>query len=162
MRHDQPYVFAQEVGRARTLRLNAYRLSVEWSRLEPNGVWDDSVLTGTYVPILRALRAAGMEPVLTLHHLTNPLWVLTPPQDRMGVVGALPGSMKEDQQFRASLGGWEKPQTVDAYVAFVGRLVQRLVQVMGSDAPRWWVTLNEPIGSIVGTRYIAGICRLIL
>ena len=75
----------------------------------------------------------------------------------MGVVGALPGSMKEDQRFRASLGGWEKPQTVDAYVAFVGRLVQRLVQVMGSDAPRWWVTLNEPIGSIVGTGYIAGI-----
>ena len=28
---------------------------------------------------------------------------------------------------------------------------------MGAEAPRWWITLNEPIGSMIGAGYIAGI-----
>lgn len=154
LRHDDPFAFRQEIERARALRLNAYRLSLEWSRLEPaRGVYRDDILTSLYIPVLRQMRATGIEPVLTLHHITNPRWVLTPPETRGQFATS---SMVEDARFWASLKGWESVETVDAFVAFVDHVVERIVAEMGVDAPRWWITLNEPIGSMVGASYLAG------
>src|SRR5262249_62197960 len=63
----------------RALGMNAYRFSVEWSRIEPNpGDLRTDVLENYYVQVVREIRARNMEPVLTLHHMTLPRWVLTP------------------------------------------------------------------------------------
>src|SRR5215467_11749729 len=64
----------QDFDLAKSLGVNALRLSVEWSRIEPSpGQWDHEAL-GRYRAILKALRDRGIRPFVTLHHFTNPLW----------------------------------------------------------------------------------------
>jgi len=59
---------------AQQLGVNALRLSVEWSRIEPReGQWD-GVAIRRYQDILASLRRRGIRPFVTLHHFTNPIW----------------------------------------------------------------------------------------
>lgn len=67
--------FLEDFDRAATMRNNAQRISIEWSRVEPSpGVFDEDAL-GRYREMLVALRERGMLPMVTLHHFTNPMWV---------------------------------------------------------------------------------------
>jgi beta-glucosidase len=62
---------------ARNMGVNALRLSVEWSRIEPEeGKWDIDALE-RYRALLEGLRARGIRPVVCLHHFTNPCWFET-------------------------------------------------------------------------------------
>ncbi|MGH2437034.1 MAG: glycoside hydrolase family 1 protein [bacterium] len=98
------------------LHQNAHRLSVEWSRIEPvPGQWDQSALD-RYRQMLRALRERGIEPMVTLHHFTNPLWF-------------------------AARGGWEQ----DDAVALFGRYVGQVCSALG-EFTSLWCTINEPMG----------------
>src|SRR5215467_4552132 len=77
--HANLNVLKDDLDRCRALGMNAYRFSVEWSRIEPNpGDLRTDVLENYYVQVVREIRARHMEPVLTLHHMTLPRWVLTP------------------------------------------------------------------------------------
>jgi beta-glucosidase len=63
------------------LGANAYRFSIEWSRLEPEeGRWDDAA-ADRYRAMISALRERGIASMVTLFHFTLPLWVA----DRGGV-----------------------------------------------------------------------------
>ncbi len=54
---------------------NAHRLSVEWSRLEPEpGRFDDAAFD-RYRGILEAMGRLGLTAMVTLHHFTLPRWV---------------------------------------------------------------------------------------
>ena len=54
--------------------MNAYSFSVEWSIIEPeHGVYDEAALDH-YEQLCKALKEAGIKPVVTLHHYTNPTW----------------------------------------------------------------------------------------
>lgn len=65
----------QALDRAASLGCNAFRLSVEWARLEPEeGDFDDSALD-RYAGILSMCEERGMAPVVTLHHFTHPWWL---------------------------------------------------------------------------------------
>src|SRR5215467_3255721 len=94
--------------------LNAYRLSVEWARIEPFPGRFDQVALDTYRAQLEALRHAGIEPIVTLHHFTNPRWL-------------------------AERGGWANPDVVPRFVEYAGRVAEQT-----HDLVRWWVTINEP------------------
>jgi beta-glucosidase len=142
-----------DLDRAVALGANAYRFSVEWSRLEPaEGTFREDVLEGYYLQVLEELRVRGLEPVLTLQHLSLPAWVLTPPARGMWV-GPLPLASGRDPAFRRSLRGWESEATVEAFIAFVNRVVPRLKE----GGVRHWVTVNEPTASVVGLGYVAGV-----
>ncbi len=53
---------------------NAYRFSLEWSRIEvEDGVFNLKNLL-RYRRFVDALQRAGITPILTLHHFTNPVW----------------------------------------------------------------------------------------
>jgi beta-glucosidase len=70
-----------------TIGANAYRYSIEWSRIEPRpGEFDEAALERERE---RAdyLERLGIEPVVTLHHYTHPTWFWRQ-------------------------GGWENPQSV--------------------------------------------------
>ena len=59
----------------RDLGANAYRFSIEWSRLEPEpGRYDDTAWAH-YADEVAAYRAAGIEPMVTLLHFTLPAWL---------------------------------------------------------------------------------------
>jgi beta-glucosidase len=99
---------------ARELGLNALRLSVEWSRVEPEeGRFDEKALL-RYREMLQALRARGIRPFVCLHHFTNPLW------------------------FEAK-GAF----LADDAVARFERYVERVVEAL-SDLCTDWLTFNEP------------------
>jgi len=71
-----------------TIGANAYRYSIEWSRLEPRpGEFDESALE-LERERARYLEQLSIHPVVTLHHYTHPLWF-----------------WRE--------GGWENPRSVD-------------------------------------------------
>ncbi len=60
---------------------NAYRFSLEWSRLEPEErAWDEAA-AARYREMLAELRARGLRTMVTLFHFSLPLWVA----DRGGV-----------------------------------------------------------------------------
>lgn len=99
---------------ARSLGHNAHRLSIEWSRVEPQcGVWDDAEIEH-YAAVVAALCARGIEPIITLHHFTNPIWF-------------------------AQRGGWTSPDSVALFTRYVERIARRL-----SGQVRYWLTVNEP------------------
>jgi beta-glucosidase len=105
----------EDVQLVQRLGLNAYRMSVEWARIEPEpGVFDGAVLDH-YRQILEAVRAAGLEPIVTLHHFTNPRWL-------------------------SSAGGWRNPGVVQRFGAYADQVSRRL-----GDLVKWWVTINEPM-----------------
>ncbi|HUX14323.1 MAG TPA: glycoside hydrolase family 1 protein [Spirochaetia bacterium] len=91
-----------------------YRMSVEWARIEPEpGVFDGEVLAH-YRREIETLKAAGIEPLLTLHHFTNPLWF-------------------EDS------GGWLRKDAPAIFERFARHVVEALADIV-SD----WVVINEP------------------
>jgi beta-glucosidase len=57
-----------------TINANAYRFSVEWSRLEPRPGEPDLDALALEVERVDYLRRLGIEPVVTLHHYTHPRW----------------------------------------------------------------------------------------
>ncbi|HVM66890.1 MAG TPA: family 1 glycosylhydrolase, partial [Acidimicrobiales bacterium] len=63
------------LDRAAATGVDAFRLSVEWARVEPEpGVVDDSALA-RYESILAACHERGMQPLVTLQHFTHPAWL---------------------------------------------------------------------------------------
>ena len=57
------------------LHLNAYRFSLEWSRVEPEEGIFDEVAIRHYHEMIQFLRNRGIEPFVTLWHWTLPLWL---------------------------------------------------------------------------------------
>ncbi len=107
--------YAEDFDRAAALHHNAHRFSIEWSRVEPQeGRFDDKALT-FYADLIAALRQRGLEPMVTLHHFTDPLWL-------------------------AGQGGWTNRETPARFARFV----RMAVEALGADV-RLWCTINEPM-----------------
>ena len=98
----------------REMHNNAHRLSIEWSRVEPRPGEFDSRQIRHYRDVLGELREQGLQPMLTLHHFTSPIWF-------------------------AEGGGWASPAAPEAFVRFVRRVVRDL-----GDLVDLWCTINEP------------------
>lgn len=107
--------YEEDFDRAQALQNNAHRFSIEWSRVEPEeGRFDDRALAH-YADMLAALQARGLEPMVTLHHFTDPLWI-------------------------SEQGGWTHRDTPERFARFV-RVV---AETLGADV-RLWCTINEPM-----------------
>lgn len=157
-----PRHYLSDFDLARKLGMNSFRISIEWSRIQPQeDKWDDAVLDH-YVQLIRSMRGSGLNPIVTLNHLTLPLWILTPPNSfRKKLVQRLLLSPLKDipladppsqDLFWRSLRGWENYDTVREFVKFVSRVVKEL-----KDLVDYWITIGEPVASIIGVGYIAGL-----
>ncbi|HEY4223029.1 MAG TPA: family 1 glycosylhydrolase [Myxococcota bacterium] len=121
---------------AADLGLDSFRLSVDWSRIEPQpGVFDDDELDHV-VDVLHALKAHGLKPVLTLYHWTVPTWVQNPD-------GSSPGGTVD-------LIGSEDHAVVDEFEKFVRHVIPRV-----KDSVDTYTVLNEPLSMVVAG-YISG------
>jgi beta-glucosidase len=97
-----------------TLGFDNYRFSLEWSRIQPApGEWSVEAMDH-YRRLCDHLRDRGVEPVVTFHHFTTPVWV-------------------------ADRGGWEQEETVDLFADFCHRSASALGESVGHAC-----TLNEP------------------
>jgi beta-glucosidase len=106
--------FAADFDLLKSLHQNAHRLSLEWSRIEPQPGEYSATAIAHYRDVLTALRNRGMEPVVTLHHFTNPAWI-------------------------ARAGGWEAAETAERFARFAERVTDEFAELV-----RLWVTINEP------------------
>jgi beta-glucosidase len=123
--------YASDLDMAQELGLNAYRLSLEWARVEPHpGVFSDVELDH-YRSVLRAAHARGLRTVLTLHHFTLPLWVAH---------HAVDGN-----------GSWLDPAIPDLFA----RYAERVVTTLGSEVD-YWITINEPTVNML-SGYVVGV-----
>jgi hypothetical protein len=67
-----------DIALMKSIGANAYRFSIEWSRLEPQEGTYDQAAFDHYQNELRQLHAAGITPMVTLLHFTLPKWLPTP------------------------------------------------------------------------------------
>jgi beta-glucosidase len=120
--------YAEDFDLLRDLGADAYRFSVEWARVEPEpGRYDAAALAG-YRDRVRALRARGVEPVVTLLHFTHPPWF--------------------HQTCPWHAGGGQAAARFSAFVA-------RVLEALDGQA-RIFTVLNEP-GVWLAAAYLAGV-----
>ncbi len=104
-----------DFDRAKEMGTNAHRMSLEWSRIEPEPGAFDSVAIERYREMLQGLHDREIEPMVTLHHFTNPLWLV------------------EKGDF-----------STDLVVDYFQRYTDKVVAELGDLIPKW-VTFNEPL-----------------
>jgi len=108
-------LYKQDFDLAQGLGHNAHRLSLEWSRIEPQeGVFSDKELRH-YRDVLIALKERGLQALVTLHHFTNPIWF-------------------------SRIGGWENKKSADYFLRYVREVIEAL-----GDKVSCWMTINEPL-----------------
>ncbi|GMA32472.1 beta-glucosidase [Litorihabitans aurantiacus] len=112
---DHYHRWPQDVEHIAALGLDAYRLSISWSRVQPGGRGPlNPEGVQFYVDLLDALNAAGIDPVVTLYH-----W-------------DLPQELEDD-------GGWPARATAEAFADYARAMATEL-----GDRVHTWTTLNEP------------------
>lgn len=113
--------YAEDIAIIRALGIPAYRFSVAWPRIFPNGRTVNPAGLDFYDRLVDELLSAGIDPWITLYH-----W-------------DLPQALEDD-------GGWVRRSTIDAFVRFADVVSRRL-----GDRARNWITHNEPwCASVLG------------
>jgi beta-glucosidase len=112
---DHYHRYAEDVALMSELGVNAYRFSIAWSRLLPEGTGGvNQAGVDFYRRLCKELAGAGITPVATLYHWDLPQAL----QDR---------------------GGWLNPESVDWFTEYA-----RVAKDALGDMVNTWVTLNEP------------------
>ncbi|MEQ8672746.1 MAG: GH1 family beta-glucosidase [Aggregatilineales bacterium] len=109
------YLYHDDIAIMKKMNTNAYRFSVAWPRILPQGV-GTVIEAGLdyYDRVVDALLEADITPFVTLYH-----W-------------DLPQALQDQ-------GGWENRATIDAFVNYAEHTVARL-----GDRVKHWSTFNEP------------------
>lgn len=116
---DHWHLWQDDLALFKSLGINSYRFSLEWSRIEPEPGQFDQAAIDHYRAMISWMRELGLTPLLTLHHFTFPRWV-------------------------ARKGAFLHP---DAHEWF-GRYVHHVVRQLG-DLVDLYVTINEPLVLVV-------------
>ena len=110
-------LFEEDLACLKALGLNAYRFSVEWSRVEPEPGRFDAAALSRYAQWVRRLSEEGIRPFVCQHHFSEPAWLL-----------------------REHPRGWLDPAVPDRFLRFASRAVPALAESV-SD----WIVFNEPM-----------------
>lgn len=113
---DHVHRYAGDVRLMRDLGLNAYRFSISWPRVLPNGSGPlDLAGVDFYDRLVDELLEAGIEPWVTLYHWDLP------------------------SRWQQEFGGWASRRIVEPFVEYAVTVHAAL-----GDRVRNWATLNEP------------------
>ena len=131
-------LYEDDLDRGQALGLNAFRMGVEWARIEPqNDQWNEAAIEH-YVRVIKAARARGMTPMITFWHWVVPDWISDPSLAR--------GDPARDQ-LAVPYNQW----LYDEFAEFVSHVVPYI----GDDVDLYSV-LNEPWSVIAGA-YVGGV-----
>ncbi|PRY18376.1 family 1 glycosylhydrolase [Kineococcus rhizosphaerae] len=106
--------YEEDLDLAAGMGLNAFRFSVEWSRVEPARGEVSPAALDHYDRVVDAALIRGLAPVVTLNHFTAPHWF-------------------------SAAGSWAAPDAPEVFADQVDRVVARI-----GDRIAAAVTLNEP------------------
>ena len=105
--------YREDVGLARDLGVNTFRIGINWARVEPRKGQFDAAELAYYDDLILAMKEAGIAPLITLDHFVYPGWV-------------------------ADRGAWTNPQTVEDFVNF-----SRMIATRYCADVKLWLTFNE-------------------
>ncbi len=106
--------YEEDIQIMKEMNHEVYRMSIEWSRIEPQkGVWSQEGMDH-YIDEISKLKAAGISPLVTLHHFSHPQWF-------------------------EEMGQWTHKESVKLF----GRFVQKVIDIIG-DQVSDYCTINEP------------------
>ena len=108
-------LYPQDFAIAKELGHNCHRFSIEWSRIEPREGDFQPQAIQHYRQVIAELKANGLEPVVTLHHFTNPVWF-------------------------SEKGGWTNFKLQKYFLRFVEKITAALAAEV-----KYWITINEPL-----------------
>lgn len=118
--------YEEDFDIAKKLSHNIHRLSIEWSRIEPEEGKFDSAAMQHYIAVVKALRDRGIEPMVTLWHFTNPVWF-------------------------TEKGGFLNKKSPEIFTRYAKYVVDNLKDRVGL-----WITFNEPANIYAGFSYLKG------
>src|SRR5947209_4518410 len=125
---DHYHRYKEDVGLIKGLGVKAYRFSIAWPRVFPDGTGAPNPKgLDFYNRLLDELLANGIEPFATLYHWDLP------------------------QALQDRFGGWQSTETSSAFANYAGYVAERL-----SDRVKSFFTVNE-VGRFVNFGYGAGI-----
>jgi beta-glucosidase len=123
---DHYHLYREDVALMRSLGLKAYRFSIAWPRVLPQGRGSvNEAGIDFYSRLVDELLAAGIEPVPTLYHWDLPL------------------ALQRE-------GGWPNIDTAGWFAEYAEVCFRRL-----GDRVKRWITLNEP-QVVAGLGYMSG------
>lgn len=111
---DHYHHYKEDVRLFAELGLKAYRFSIAWTRVIPDGIGDvNQQGLDFYHNLIDELKRYDIEPIVTLYHFDLPY--------------------KLDKQ-----GGWSERSTIDAFVRYTEVLFQNF-----GEKVKYWLTINE-------------------
>lgn len=111
---DHYHRFEEDIALFAQMGLKAYRFSIAWTRILPNGTGEvNRAGVEHYRAVIRACRKYDIEPIVTMYHFDLP-WCL-------------------EQR-----GGWLNRATIDAFEAYCRVLFEEY-----GDEVKYWLTINE-------------------
>ena len=112
---DSYHRWKEDLALLQSMHLKAYRFSVAWTRIAPNGGtdWNEEGFA-YYDTLVDALLEAGIEPYVTLYH-----W-------------DLPQALEEK-------GGWRSEETARAFASYAAKMAEHF-----KGRVHQWFTFNEP------------------
>ena len=111
---DHYHRYPEDIATLAELGLNAYRFSLEWSRIEPEPGFYSGAALDHYKRMIESCLNRGVTPVVTYNHFTVPRWM-------------------------AGRGGWNADDAPERFADYAARATQHF-----GDLLSWVCTLNEP------------------
>lgn len=113
---DHYHRFKEDIALFAEMGFKALRISVDWSRIYPNGDDPEPNAAGLahYHEVVDELLARGIEPIITLYHFEMPMNVVR------------------------TYHSWLNRETIDLYLRFVRTVVESF-----KGKVRYWATFNE-------------------
>ena len=111
---DHYHRYKEDVKLFSELGLKAYRFSIAWSRIIPNGIGEvNQKGIEFYNNLIDELNKYNIEPIVTMYHFD------------------LPYELEKN-------GGWNNRETIDAFVEYANVLFNHF-----GDKVKYWLTINE-------------------
>ncbi|MEF8846954.1 MAG: glycoside hydrolase family 1 protein [Candidatus Paceibacterota bacterium] len=107
--------FREDFELLEALNQDIHRFSIEWSRIEPEPGEFDQKEIEHYRKVLKDLKSRDVKTMVSLHHITTPLWL--------------------DEQ-----GNWTNTEVINYFPRFAQRVFGEY-----NDLVDYWITINEPI-----------------
>ncbi|XP_028082791.1 beta-glucosidase 6-like isoform X1 [Camellia sinensis] len=113
---DQYHLFDEDIKLMKDMGMDAYRFSIAWSRIYPNGSGEiNQAGVDHYNNLINALLAAGIEPYVTIYHWDLP------------------------QALEDRYNGWLDRQIIKDFATYAETCFQKF-----GDRVKYWITFNEP------------------
>lgn len=106
--------FEKDLDLMQKVGVNTYRVSIEWSHIEPRKGYFDHQVIARYHSLIQACLQRNIKPMLTLYHFNEPLWF-------------------------TEIGGFEDEENIKYFVEYCKHMF-----AFFSPAVSLWCTINEP------------------